>query len=154
MEIEKLTNTIQAAKSKYYKLILLLSPFVETNTKYLQAASKTLSCPYINFSLVLAGKLMDIPAQRRRSQIVNLLPNLVRGYSEEVLFFDHIELLFLTELGVDPLRALQQMSRNKIIVAGWTGEFDAKKLTYASQGHPEYKQYQGLSEEECEIMQV
>jgi len=97
---------------------------------------------------------MDIPAHRRRSQIVNLLPNLVRGYSEDVLFFDHIELLFLPDLGIDPLRALQQISRNKTIVVGWTGESGGKELTYAGQGHPEYKRYQGLTEEDCTIVTI
>lgn len=154
MDLEKLNNIIQQAKSKYYKLILLLSPFAETNTKFLKEAGETLNYPYINFSLVLAGKLMDIPAHRRRSQIVNLLPDLVRSYSEDVLFFDHIEILFLPELEVDPLRALQQMSRNKTIVAGWTGEFDGKKLTYAGQGHPEYKRYQGVTGEDFAFLNI
>jgi len=154
MDFEKLSNKIQETKGKYYKLILLLSPFAETNTKCLKEASKALNYPYINFSLVLAGKLMDIPAYRRRSQIVNLLPNLVRGYSEDVLFFDHIEILFLPDLGVDPFRALQQMSRNKTIVVGWTGEYDGKKMTYASQGHPEYKRYHGLTEEDFVFLTV
>ncbi|MDD3893618.1 MAG: BREX-3 system P-loop-containing protein BrxF [Syntrophomonadaceae bacterium] len=148
MDFEMLANKIKEAKGSYYRLLLVLNPFADTNTKFLKEGSKLLNQPYINFSLILAGKLMDIPIQRRRYQIVNLLPNLVRNYPEEVLFFDHIELLFLPELEVDPLRALQQISRNKTIVVGWTGVFEDNKLTYASQRHPEYKRYQGLVEED------
>lgn len=154
MDLEKIISRIQEAKSKYYKLVLLASPFAETNTKHLKAASERFNYPYVNFSLYLSNKLIDIPVNKRRSHIVNLLPNFVRDYAEDVLLLDNTELLFLPGLGVDPLRALQSISRNKTIVAAWTGEFDGKKLTYASQGHPEYKRYQGLTEEDCTIVTI
>ncbi len=154
MDLEKLTEKIQEAKVKYCRLLLVLGPFAQTNSKYLKEASKTLSYPYINFNLVLAGKLMDIPVQRRCSQLVSLLPNLLKSYPEEILLVDHIEILFLPELRIDPLRALQQISRNKTIVAGWTGFYEGNKLTYASLGHPEYKRYQGIVEEDFAFFNI
>lgn len=154
MEFEKITAKISDSKFKYYKLILLLSHVAQTNSKLLTDASKSLNYPYINLSLVMAGKLVDIPAQKRCSQVVNLLPDIVKSYSKDVLFFDHIELLFLPELGIDCLRALQQMSRNKTIIVGWTGHYDGKKLTYASQEHPEYRRYDGLTDEDFTFVNV
>lgn len=154
MELEKIISKIQAAKGKYYKLVLLAGPFAETNTKILKSLNERLNYPYVNFSLYLSAKLIDIPVNKRRSHIVNLLPNFSREFAEDVLLLDHPELLFLPGLGVDPLRALQSISRNKTIVAAWTGGFDGKKLTYASQGHPEYQRYQGLAEEDCTIVVI
>lgn len=154
MDIEKLANKIQEAKSKYHKLILLLSPFADMNTKCLKEASQKLGHPYINFSLSLAGKLVDIPVGKRSSMIVNLLSDFARDCNGDVLFLDHVELLFLRDLEVDPLRALQSISRNKVVVAAWAGDYDGKKLVYAGPGQPEYKKYQDLKEEDCTIFRI
>lgn len=154
MDVKKINKKIHEVRGKYYKLILLLSPFPDSNTKALKEAGNTLKYPYINFSLVLAGKLMDIPANKRRSQVINFLPDIAKAHPEDVLLLDHIEILFLPELEVDPLRVLQQLSRNKTIVAAWTGEFDGKRLVYAGYGHPEYKQYRALTDEDFDFVSV
>ncbi len=154
MQLQVQTQKIEAAKSKYYRLVLILSIFAETKTKFLQQTSTSLNYPYINLNLALAGILVDIPARKRAAQILTSLNGIIRTHNEDVVFLDQIELLFLPELQVDPLKALQTISRNKTIVAGWTGEFDGGRLTFASQGHPEFLSYQGLTEQDCTILQV
>jgi hypothetical protein len=37
------------------------------------------------------------------------------------------------------LRLLQGLSRNKTVVAAWSGSIDAEHLIYAMPGHPEYR---------------
>ncbi|MBF7084493.1 BREX-3 system P-loop-containing protein BrxF [Desulfallas sp. Bu1-1] len=106
MDLQQLMDIITGAKSKYYKLILVVSPFAETNTRHLKEASERFKYPYVNFSLVLSAKLIDIPVNKRRSHIINLLPGFTKAYVGDVILLDHIELLFLPDLGVDPVRAL------------------------------------------------
>lgn len=154
MNLQAHNQKIEEAKGKYFRLVLVLSPFADTKTKFLKQTSKSLGYPYINLSMALAGEMVDIPARKRASQILTLLNGIIRAHSEDVVFLDNIEILFLPELKVDPLKALQLISRNKTIVAGWTGEFDGGRLTYANQGHPEFRRYQGLTEQDCTILNV
>ncbi len=154
MNLKAYNQKIKEAKGKYFRLVLVLSLFAETKTTFLKRASESLGYPYINLSLALAGKLVDIPARKRASQVLTLLNGIIRAYNEDVVFLDNIEILFLPELQVDPLKALQLLSRNKTVVVGWTGEFDGGRLTYANQGHPEFRRYQGLTEQDCTILHV
>ena len=55
-------------------------------------------------------------------------------------------MLFDSTLKQDPLRLLQHASRNRTVVAAWTGTFANGYLSYAAPDHPEYRRYgeQGL----------
>ena len=61
------------------------------------------------------------------------------GY--DVVILDNLEILFDTDLEVEPLRLLQVSSRNRIIVASWNGSYVNGTLTYAEPGHPEFAQF-------------
>ena len=154
MNLEVLTQTIELARNKYYKLILVLSLFAESKTRLLKAAAEERGYPYINLSMELAGRMLDMPEPMRSFQVTSMFPSLVRSHKESLLLLDNIEILFLPELKVDPLRALQSVSRNKLILAGWAGEFSDSNLTYAKRGHPEFKLYPAISEEECTVLKV
>ena len=54
---------------------------------------------------------------------------------------DNTEILFHPDLGHDPLRLLQNLSRNRTVVASWSGTAQDGRLTYAAPGHPEYRRY-------------
>ena len=54
---------------------------------------------------------------------------------------DNPELLFASELGLDPLRLLRQAARRKKVIAAWSGSFESFTLTYAEPGHDEYRNY-------------
>jgi hypothetical protein len=59
----------------------------------------------------------------------------------KTILLDHTEILFDVELGQDPLRLLESLSRNQTIIAFWNGQVRDGKLIYAEQGHPEYRSY-------------
>ena len=86
----------------------------------------------------------------------------VKRQASDVLLLDNLEILFDVRLKQDPLRLLQQLSRNKTIVVAWPGgvvdpheAYDAsarkeerrathdagRYLTYAVPDHPEYRRY-------------
>ena len=52
---------------------------------------------------------------------------------------DNIGLLFHPALEQEPMRVLQQASRNHTVIAAWQGEVVAGKLIYGSPDHPEYR---------------
>jgi hypothetical protein len=88
----------------------------------------------------------------------------VGASAADVVLLDNIEILFDVSLKQDPLRLLQGLSRNKTVVAAWSGEirtegrelrteldtsYDSSHITqssslylvYATPDHPEYKRY-------------
>ena len=70
-----------------------------------------------------------------------LLDEIIRASASEVVLLDNIEILFDTSLNQDPLRLLQGLSRNKTVVAAWSGYIESEHLVYATPGHPEYRRY-------------
>ena len=60
---------------------------------------------------------------------------------KELRGLDNLEILFDTALEVEPLRLLQVSSRNRTIVASWSGDYRDSTLTYAEPGHPEFVQF-------------
>ena len=59
----------------------------------------------------------------------------------DVILLDNIEVLFDVSLKQDPLRLLQGLSRNKTVVAAWSGSIDGEHMVYATPDHPEYRRY-------------
>ncbi|MFN2218648.1 MAG: BREX-3 system P-loop-containing protein BrxF, partial [Anaerolineae bacterium] len=57
------------------------------------------------------------------------------------VLLDNIELLFDASLALDPLRLLEEISRNWTLVVAWPGQVEGGWLLYARPGHPEYKRY-------------
>ena len=49
--------------------------------------------------------------------------------------------LFDVALKQDPLRLLQGLSRNRTVVATWSGSIEDGHLVYAGPHHPEYRRY-------------
>jgi hypothetical protein len=60
---------------------------------------------------------------------------------KDTVLLDNTEILFDPVLQQDPLRLLQQVSRNRTIVAAWNGKFEGGTLIYAEPDHPEYRKY-------------
>ena len=58
-----------------------------------------------------------------------------------MVLLDNIEILFDVALKQDPLRLLQNLSRNKTVVVAWNGSASGGQITYATPDHPEYRKY-------------
>ena len=58
-----------------------------------------------------------------------------------MILLDNIEVIFDVALKQDPLRLLQRLSRNKTVVAAWTGTIIDNSLIYGVPTHPEYRRY-------------
>jgi hypothetical protein len=64
--------------------------------------------------------------------------------AQSPVVLDNLEILFDKGLKQDPLRLLQGISRNRAVVASWSGTMNAGRLFYAETGHPEYRSYDSV----------
>src|SRR5208282_2681966 len=97
--------------------------------------------PRLNVNLRLSGRLLDLTQKQRKVRVAAILDDIIRAEDSLVVILDNIEMLFAKELEQDPLRLLQGLSRNLMIIAAWPGTIDGGCLTYAEPGHPEARRY-------------
>lgn len=139
--LTQLEQAIKQAASQYYRLVILAGPPGSRKTAALQALSQTLDCPLVNVNLELSKKMLELTRTQRPRQVDRLLKEVIADVPGEVVLLDNLEVLFDTSLEVEPLRLLQSSSRNRTVVASWSGSYKDKTLTYAEPGHPEFVQF-------------
>ncbi len=136
-----LIDAVAAAEAAYYRLVLLVGPPGAGKTRALELASAEEGWPILRVSGLLAGALLDYPQRRRAVVVPGLVAGLLSQESSPVVCLDNIELLFEPSLAQDPLRLLQNLARDRTIVAVWPGRYDDGVLTYAADDHPEAHRY-------------
>lgn len=139
--INLLTDKIKQAHELYYRLILVVAPSGSGKTAVLQEVHQQIGAPLININLEVSSRLLAITDRYRALQVLKILTDILNKYSNDVVFFDNIEILFDTSLKQDPLRLLQELSRTATIVASWNGTIEKEHLVYATPDHPEYRRY-------------
>jgi hypothetical protein len=132
-------------------MILVVSPPGGGRTKALRSVQEKTDSRFLNVSLELSRSLLDLTERQRKLQASRVLGQLVSdaaAASEEnvepgsgTVLLDNIELLFDASLALDPLRLLEEISRNWTLVVAWPGQVEGGWLLYARPGHPEYKRY-------------
>jgi len=131
----------QEAHSLYYRLVLVIGQHSSGKTSVLRKVNERINAPLINVSLEMSRQLIGLTDMQRKLRAAEILSELVSQFSDELVLLDNIELLFDCSLSLDPLKLLQNLSHNKIIVATWPGRLESSYLCYASPGHPEYRSY-------------
>ncbi|MCS5694999.1 BREX-3 system P-loop-containing protein BrxF [Desulfofundulus thermocisternus] len=149
-KIEDLKRYIEAARSRYYQLVLLVGPAATGKTLALLQLSNEAGYSYINLNLILSQKLLEYPGRVRPLRLPRIVEAIIDTAGDTVLL-DNIEILFEPALQQDPLRLLQHISRTRIIVAAWSGKFEGRTLIYAEPGHPEYRKYSEVDALVCQI---
>jgi ATP-dependent helicase/nuclease subunit A len=84
---------------------------------------------------------LELTQRQRALKAEELLKQIVAHNNNEVIFLEHLEILFDDSLELNPLGCLQKLARNRIIVAVWNGSIENNCLIYAEYGHPEYESY-------------
>lgn len=138
--LDRLARAIEDVSELYYRLVLLVGPSGAGKTRALLELSSTKGLQYLNLSLELSRRLLDLPTGQRPVAVRRLMEELLSGNTGPVLC-DNIELLFDVSLRQDPLHLLQLLSRQRIIVASWNGSIARGYLAYAVPNHPEHRRY-------------
>jgi hypothetical protein len=140
---EALLRSIPAAATCYHRLVLLVGPSGSGKTAVLQELAEQLPSKLINVNLELSRALLELTTSQRIVRLPRILDELLRSQASPLLL-DNLEILFDHDLKHDPLRLLQALSRNRVVVASWNGSADAGALSYAEFGHPECRCYDSV----------
>lgn len=139
--LQRLAESAQPAGSLYHRLVLLVGPEGTGKTRALREFAQQNAIPLVNLNLELSRRLLDVPRARRAMSTPPLLKEVAASVSGGLLVLDNTEILFAPDLQIDPLRALQQLSRDRTVVSAWNGQAEGGRLTYAEPGHPEFRDY-------------
>ena len=148
----KILDLIPGAGELYHRLILVVSPPGGGKTQALRSVQEKTNSHLLNLSLDLSRSLLELTERQRKLQATRILGRLVSETAAEgskdsadrgssAVLLDNIELLFDASLALDPLRLLEEISRNWTLVVAWPGHVEGGWLIYARPGHPEYRRY-------------
>jgi hypothetical protein len=138
---DRVIRRIGQAAELYHRLVMLVAPAGAGKTAALQDVHERTAAPLVNVNLELSRRMLDLTERQRALQLPRLLAEIVSASATDVVLLDNIEVLFDVSLKQDPLRLLQGLSRNKTVVAAWSGSIDGKQMIYATPDHPEYRRY-------------
>ena len=138
---DRVIRGIGQAAELYYRLVMLVAPAGAGKTAALQDVHERTAAPLVNVNLELSRRMLDLTERQRALQLPRILAEIVGVSAADVVLLDNVEVLFDVSLKQDPLRLLQGLSRNKTVVAAWSGSIDGEHMVYATPGHPEYKRY-------------
>jgi hypothetical protein len=163
---DKVISQIDQVAEWYHRLILVVAPAGAGKTAVLRSIRARTRAPLLNLNLELSRRLLDLTERQRALQLPRLLSVLVtqplscevepppatppecepeianlNTTQAEMILLDNIEVLFDVSLRQDPLRLLLGLSRQKTIIAAWSGAIDGEYLIYAAPDHPEYRRY-------------
>ena len=138
---DRVERSIGQAADLYYRLVILVAPAGAGKTAALQDVHQRTAAPLVNVNLEVSRRMLDLSERQRALQLPRLLTEIVGASTADVILLDNIEVLFDVSLKQDPLRLLQGLSRNKTVVAAWSGSIDGEHVVYAKPEHPEYRRY-------------
>jgi ABC-type uncharacterized transport system ATPase component len=139
--LTKLEQAIQQAPGQYFRLVILAGLPGSGKTAALQSIAHKFGSEIVNVNLELSKKMLELTRSQRSRQVERLLKDVIAATPGEIIVLDNLEILFDTALEVEPLRMLQVSSRNRTVVASWSGTYVGGTLTYAEPSHPEFVQF-------------
>lgn len=139
--LTQLHDAIEQASNQYFRLVILAGLPGSGKTAALQSIGERLGCQVINVNLELSKRMLELTRTQRSRQVERLLKEVISAAPGEVVLMDNLEILFDPGLELEPLRLLQVSSRNRTVVASWSGSYVDGTLTYAEPAHPEFVQY-------------
>ena len=136
-------KSLCSAESLYYRLILLVGQSGTGKSTILYKIAKELGVSVININLTISSKLLELTSKQRILRLPSMLDGMCSSKKSPAIL-DNIEVLFDNTLMQDPLRLLQSISRNRIVLSSWNGTFLKNKLLYAESWHHEFKLYENV----------
>jgi hypothetical protein len=139
---DKVMQALDEVSPLYYRLVLIVGLQGSGKTSALREVAERKGVPLINVNLEISRALLGLTHKQRPLQVSRLLDEIASSKGGEILLLDNIEVLFEPSLQIDPLRLLQGLSRNHVVLAAWSGALGHGRLVYAEPRHPEYRSYE------------
>lgn len=139
----EIIQAIENCQNLYNRLILIVGSSYTGKTGILHIVGQETGLSILNVNLELAKKLLDMSRKQRMLKSSSILHEIIESNykKDEVVLLDNTEILFDTELKIDPLKLLQDLARQHCIVATWNGAIENNSLIYGKIGHREYRKY-------------
>ena len=137
LSLQQFLELIHGTQSSYYKLTLITGGSMAGKTRILKLVSDRLALPLINLNLLLSQRLLSLNNRQRSLHAEAVALDILDEHASTGLCIDNTELLFDSTLRLNPLVFLQEISRNRLVVATWNGVFANGELRYAHSGHPD-----------------
>ena len=134
----QLLDVIRATQAAYYKLTILAGHSGAGKTHLLHQVATQLQLPVINLSLLLSQRLLNQTRSQRALKAEDAATDIVDEHVQSGLCLDDTELLFDSTLRLNPVTFLQDISRNRLIVASFNGAISGGELRFAHSGHPDF----------------
>ena len=134
----QLLDNIRATQGAYYKLTIIAGPSGSGKTRLLKQVATHLQLPSINLSLLLSQRLLSQTRRQCALKAEEVAIEVIDEHLQSGLCLDDTEHLFDSTLRLNPLTFLQDISRNRFIVASWNGALAGGELCFAYAGHPDF----------------
>jgi predicted ATPase len=139
MPQENINLQLDQFEQSYYKLYIVVGEPGSGKSKLMKELAYKYGSDVLNLNLLLSELLLPLSKNARQIDIKQCLQQILSNQPQEIVFLDSTEVLFDTQLRVSPLKLLKDLSRNRKLVATWSGSFQDGQLVYAKLGHPEYR---------------
>lgn len=137
---KKLSETLDVAKNQYHKLVILVEDDEQKRNRLISDFAISCGIDVINLNLHLSTRLLEKSTKERVAALLEGLRDII-DTDDTVVVLNYCEVLFDKALMNDPLKLLENISRNRTILVAWPGSCRDGNLIYATPGHPEYRCY-------------
>lgn len=135
--IMTLTDLIERIQTIEGFTVVIQKQIAEEKLLTDQLRDKMEDLSIVNLNLELSKKLLTIQRKKYPLKVQELIEGIVNT-PDKIILLDHIEIIFDSALKQNPLKLLQNLSRNRSLIAIWPGKYENGMLTYAVPGHQEY----------------
>lgn len=123
----------------YYPCVLLVSPDVALLEGTAASLAEDGGWPLVSVGTALAEELFITPLGRWPRAARGRLRQLAATSGQGPLILYRVDVMFESQLCLDPLVIFRQMSRAVPLVVTWPGSYDGDTLSYAAPGHAHYR---------------
>jgi len=138
LNLKQLIQTVRETQSGYFKLTVIVGPSGAGKTRLLKQISQEFGVPVVNLNLLMSERLLSLTKKQRSLNAEEAATESIDSQGQTSLCIDNTELLFDSSLRMNPLKFLQDVSRNRHVIATWNGVINSGELRFAQPGHPDF----------------
>lgn len=119
----------ELAKKKY-RLLLIIGRPGSGKSKYLHNYSDETGIPIINLDDILGKK---IPEGKDQNYVLGFMDGFMKSYSRDEFLLDKKAIVYDKDSNIDLLSFLENLAKDKIVIATWNGYTENGKLHHLNQ---------------------